>query len=762
MKKANPLKKDSIAIWFTMIAFLITFIVLGTYYVSNTSNLLNSQTEDNLKEITKQSAQIVKSKIQRDSSTVQVIAASIMQNPGMSDDKKMSMLKSEVSEYGFKRFGLADPAGNSATTDDKTVNIFSRQYFQDALKGKASVSDLLIDKITNDEPVVVYAVPIYRNAQVVQVLYAVDNASSIAKLTSISIFSDSCYSYIISESGTILFHPYESGTTNYTENILALASQSNSSDVHKRLKKDFSQHSTGISLLNIKNENIYMGYSPVGISNWMFVTILPQKVVFSKSTQIIWGSLMVAVSMLFLFMIGALYIVFIRKKNRTEINKIAYIDRVTGIWNYNKFMLECDKRLKNKSGKEYAIVYFDIENFKVVNDVFGYAIGDQILIKIANELSKTLTESQIFARLSNDYFAILTEYHDNPQELIELVKLIKEKINHITVDDNTAVNLSLPTGIYLIREDETDANKIVNKANLARDAAKSQGNTDRYAFFDEEMRKHRSDERAICSDMQNALATNQFEVYYQAKFELEGCSLVGYEALIRWNHPEKGLIRPDEFIPIAEKKGYIADIDHFVFEHVCYDIHDWMERGIHVVPVSFNLSRFELYQCDLLQFITRTMEQYQVPAEYLEAEITETATVGMTDYVQNVIGDIRKLGIKVSMDDFGTGASSLSCLRIMPIDIVKLDKSFLNDVESDAGSRNVAKSVITLAKSLDLQIIAEGVETLMQAKFLADAGCDMVQGYYFARPLKKAEAEQFMLKPQENLHLCDQQENNKK
>lgn len=761
MNKVDFFRKDSITIWFTIVAFLIGVIVLGTYYVMNTFNLLNSQTEDNLKEITIQSAQLVNSKIQKDSNTVQVIANSIMQNTSITDDQKMDSLKSEVQKYGFIRFGLADLKGNSVTTDDKTMNVYNRQYFTDASNGKASVSDLLIDRIKNDEPIVVYAVPIFKGSKVDKVLYAVDSASNIAKLTSISVFNNSCYSYITNENGAILFHPYESSTESYTESILSLAKQSNSTDTYEQMKQAFTNRNTGIRLLNIQNQTVYIGYAPVSASShWMFVTSLPQDVVFAKSKQIILRSALVAAAVLILFVLGVLYIIYMRKKSRQEMNKIAYVDRVTGIWNYNKFMLECEKRLQNKGGKAYAIIYFDIENFKVVNDVFGYTIGDKILVQISNELSQILTNSQIYGRLSNDYFAILTEYHGNPQELVTLVKLIKEKINQIKIDDKTAVNLSLPTGIYLIREDETDANKIVNKANLARDAAKSQDNTERYAFFDEEMRKHRSDERAICSDIKNALATNQFEVYYQAKFELEKCSLVGYEALIRWNHPEKGLIRPDQFIPVAEKHGYIADIDRYVFDRVCSDLHNWMERGIQVVPVSFNLSRIELYQCDLLDFITKTLQKYQVPAQSIEAEITETATVGMTEYVQNVIGELRNLGIKVSMDDFGTGASSLSCLRIMPIDIVKLDKSFVDDVEHDAGSRNVAKSIITLAKSLNLSIIAEGVETLMQAKFLADAGCDMVQGYYFAKPLKKADAEQFMLKPLRNLHLCDDYDEN--
>lgn len=755
MKKLALLKRSTIAVAIIVVILFIVFAVSTVYFVEDTSNLLNSQAQDNLQEITSQATQLINSRIDKNCSLIRVLSNDIMQYAGMSDYEKMRILKYESMKCGFVRMALIDAAGKGITTDDNQIDVSDMQYFKDALNGKSSLSGLLVSKISNQEPIVVYSVPIYKGGKVSQVLVAAENASNAAKLTSISIFNSTCYSYIVNHTGDILFHPYESNGDNYTENILSLTKQHNSDETFKQIKKSFSDRGASVNLVNLKNQAVYLSFAPVNAGDWMFVSILPQHIVFDKSMQIIWRNIVASGLVLFFAILIIVHVVFIRRKNRREINKIAYIDRVTGIWNYNKFMLECEKLLQNKSGRKYAIIYFDIENFKVINDVFGYDAGDQILIKIANELSELLTENQIFARLSNDYFAILTVYQQNPKELVNLVKSIKEKINHITVNDNTAVILSLPMGIYLIREDETNCNKIVNKANLARDAAKSQHNTERYAFFDEDMRKHRSDERAICSDIQNALETKQFEVYYQAKFELKNCSIVGYEALIRWNHPEKGLIRPDEFIPIAEKRGYIADIDRYVFECVCSDIHNWMERGIHVVPVSFNLSRIELYKSDLLKFMTQIMQQYQVPAEYIEAEITETATVGMTDYVQNVIGEIRKLGIKVSMDDFGTGASSLSCLKIMPIDIVKLDKSFLSDIEHDTGSRDFAKSVITLAKSLDLSIIAEGVETLMQAKILADAGCDMVQGYYFAKPLKKEEAEQFMLKPMQNLHLCD-------
>lgn len=755
MKQVGFSKKDSIIIWIAAAVFFILFIIMSVDFVTNTFGLLNSQTQDNLRELTKQEAQLVNSKIEKSSGVLQVLSHAVMQNPNMPDSQKMDILKTETSKYGFLRMCLADLQGNAITTDNKTINVADRQYFKDALNGKSTVSNLLVDRITNSEPIVVYATPIFNNGKVAQVLYAVNSASDFAKLADVTIFNNSCYSYVLNQSGAVLFHPNQSSSAVYTDNILKLAQQYNAKSTFAKFSKTFSGRGTDSDLVNLKNEMVYISYAPVDISDWMFVTIMPQHIVFDKSTQVLWRSVLVAGGGLFLLFLIAIYVAAIRKKNRMEIHKIAYVDRVTGIWNYNKFMMECEKRLQNKSGRKYAIIYFDIENFKVVNDVLGYAAGDKILIQIAQQLRDILKNNEIFARLSNDYFAILSEYHNNTQELVELVKVIKEKVNHITLDDNTGVDLSLPTGIYLIREDEVDGNKIINKANIARDAAKVQNNTERYAFFDEDMRKRRSKENAISGAIKTALSEKQFEVYYQAKFGLDDCSLVGYEALIRWNHPQNGLIRPDEFIPIAEKFGYITDIDRYVFECVCSDIHDWLNRGIQVVPVSFNLSRLELFQRDLLTFITKMLQQYQIPAKYVEAEITETATVGMPDFVQGVISGIRALGIKVSMDDFGTGASSLSCLRIMPIDILKLDKSFLDDVETDSSSRSIAKSVITLAKSLDLDIIAEGVETLTQAKFLANAGCDMVQGYYFAKPLKRAEAEQFMLKPMENLHLHD-------
>ncbi|MCP8411700.1 putative bifunctional diguanylate cyclase/phosphodiesterase [Clostridioides difficile] len=288
-------------------------------------------------------------------------------------------------------------------------------------------------------------------------------------------------------------------------------------------------------------------------------------------------------------------------------------------------------------------------------------------------------------------------------------------------------------GIYFVEEGEVDIQKAVNKANMARSVAK--GKNINYAIYNEDVRNKLSEESMILDDIKIALVKNQFEVYYQPKFSLVNGEMIGSEALIRWNHPEHGFISPAVFIPIAEKSKLILKIGRFVFERVCTDLSEWKKQGKNIVPVSVNLSRVELYQPDIVKFINKTIQMYNLSSDFIEIEITETVAINELNILKNVLNELRKHGFSISMDDFGTGYSSISCLRDMPIDILKLDKSFLGGIEHDERSRNIAKSIVSLAKSLDLVVIIEGVESKEQAELMKQFGCDLVQGFYFARPM---------------------------
>ncbi|HBG0148528.1 TPA: bifunctional diguanylate cyclase/phosphodiesterase, partial [Clostridioides difficile] len=424
------------------------------------------------------------------------------------------------------------------------------------------------------------------------------------------------------------------------------------------------------------------------------------------------------------------YIIYIKKSNEKEILSLAYEDKVTHIGNQNKFYRECSKYLLDKPSLNYIIVYFDINNFKMINDTFGYEFGDNLLITIAKALKEELTEGEVFARLSSDYFAIFCDYKNGRNKIIRKLDSIR---NNIESNLSIVFEISLCVGIYFVEEDEVDIQKAVNKANMARSVAK--GKNINYAIYNEDVRNKLSEESMILDDIKIALVKNQFEVYYQPKFSLVNGEMIGSEALIRWNHPEHGFISPAVFIPIAEKSKLILKIGRFVFEKVCTDLSEWKKQGKKIVPVSVNLSRVELYQPDIVKFINKTIQMYNLSSDLIEIEITETVAINELNILKNVLNELRKYGFSISMDDFGTGYSSISCLRDMPIDILKLDKSFLDGIEHDERSRNIAKSIVSLAKSLDLVVIIEGVESKEQAELMKQFGCDLVQGFYFARPM---------------------------
>ncbi|HBH2821351.1 TPA: bifunctional diguanylate cyclase/phosphodiesterase, partial [Clostridioides difficile] len=369
-------------------------------------------------------------------------------------------------------------------------------------------------------------------------------------------------------------------------------------------------------------------------------------------------------------------------------------------------------------------------NFKMINDTFGYEFGDNLLITIAKALKEELTEGEVFARLSSDYFAIFCDYKNGRNKIIRKLDSIR---NNIESNLSIVFEISLCVGIYFVEEDEVDIQKAVNKANMARSVAK--GKNINYAIYNEDVRNKLSEESMILDDIKIALVKNQFEVYYQPKFSLVNGEMIGSEALIRWNHPEHGFISPAVFIPIAEKSKLILKIGRFVFEKVCTDLSEWKKQGKKIVPVSVNLSRVELYQPDIVKFINKTIQMYNLSSDLIEIEITETVAINELNILKNVLNELRKYGFSISMDDFGTGYSSISCLRDMPIDILKLDKSFLDGIEHDERSRNIAKSIVSLAKSLDLVVIIEGVESKEQAELMKQFGCDLVQGFYFARPM---------------------------
>ncbi|HBH3601580.1 TPA: EAL domain-containing protein [Clostridioides difficile] len=723
---------------FTLITILFLtslFLTMGYIYIEDTKHLLMSEAKIHIKEVAVQGSQLAQRQIEKDLDVLNIFSNYYASNPDIPNEEKMKNLLDEMENQKFYTMAIVDINGNAENTKGDKFSVKDREFFKNSIKGKKYVSSPYVDEVNKSIKKIAISVPLLNNDKVVGVLYCTYNINTLMKLINISFYENNSISYVVKNDGTIILHPQGDSLS---KNIYKLLEQDNDIQEVNRLKKELQENKTGATVLNMLEERRYLGYATMDngnsennyIKDWNLIFSIPETVVFSNSKQIINRAVYAVLSIVLIFIAIIFYIIYIKKSNEKEILSLAYEDKVTYIGNQNKFYRECSKYLLDKPSLNYIIVYFDINNFKMINDTFGYEFGDNLLITIAKALKEELTEGEVYARLSSDYFAIFCDYKNGRNKIIRKLDNIRSNI-----ESNLSIvfEISLCVGIYFVEEGEVDIQKAVNKANMARSVAK--GKNINYAIYNEDVRNKLSEESMILDDIKIALVKNQFEVYYQPKFSLVTGEMIGSEALIRWNHPEHGFISPAVFIPIAEESKLILKIGRFVFERVCNDLSEWKKQGKKIVPVSVNLSRVELYQPDIVKFINKTIQMYNLSSDFIEIEITETVAINELNILKNVLNELRKHGFSISMDDFGTGYSSISCLRDMPIDILKLDKSFLGGIEHDERSRNIAKSIVSLAKSLDLVVIIEGVESKEQAELMKQFGCDLVQGFYFARPM---------------------------
>ncbi|HIE4741347.1 EAL domain-containing protein [Clostridioides difficile] len=723
---------------FTLITILFLtslFLTMGYIYIEDTKHLLMSEAKIHIKEVAVQGSQLAQRQIEKDLDVLNIFSNYYALNPDIPNEEKMKNLLDEMENQKFYTMAIVDINGNAENTKGDKFSVKDREFFKNSIKGKKYVSSPYVDEVNKSIKKITISVPLLNNDKVVGVLYCTYNINTLMKLINVSFYENNSISYVVRNDGTIILHPQEDSLS---KNIYKLLKQDNDIREINRLKKELQENKTGATVLNMLEERRYLGYATMDngnsennyIKDWNLIFSIPETVVFSNSEQIINRAIYAVLFIILIFIAIIFYIIYIKKSNEKEILSLAYEDKVTHIGNQNKFYRECSKYILDKPSLNYIIVYFDINNFKMINDTFGYEFGDNLLITIAKALKEELTEGEVYARLSSDYFAIFCDYKNGKNKLIRKIDSIR---NNIESNLSIVFEISLCVGIYFVEEGEVDIQKAVNKANMARSVAK--GKNINYAIYNEDVRNKLSEESMILDDIKIALVKNQFEVYYQPKFSLVTGEMIGSEELIRWNHPEHGFISPAVFIPIAEKSKLILKIGRFVFERVCNDLSEWKKQGKKIVPVSINLSRVELYQPDIVKFINKTIQMYNLSSDLIEIEITETVAINELNILKNVLNELRKYGFSISMDDFGTGYSSISCLRDMPIDILKLDKSFLNGIEHDERSRNIAKSIVSLAKSLDLVVIIEGVESKEQAELMKQFGCDLVQGFYFARPM---------------------------
>jgi diguanylate cyclase (GGDEF)-like protein len=417
------------------------------------------------------------------------------------------------------------------------------------------------------------------------------------------------------------------------------------------------------------------------------------------------------------------------KDNATFIHNLER-DSLTGVYNRDAFYLHAKEFIVN-SPFPVDIVVTDIDDFKLVNDMFTEKMGDRMLKKWCSILSHTYPMSGgIIGRLTGDIFAIV----------MPRVEVYKEEYFNSAISELngclTALSLNIHFGIYQVEGEDIPVSVMCDRAIIAIRSIK-EGYKKCFAFYDAELREQLWKEQIIISEMKEAMLEGQFKVYLQPKCELVSQKIVGAEALVRWIHPIKGMMSPAEFIPVFEKNGFITDLDEYVWEQTCVIIRRWLDKGITVVPVSVNVSRVDIYNTRLVDILCGLVEKYNLSYDMLHLEITETAYTENPKQLIDTVVKLRACGFTIEMDDFGAGYSSLIMLAKVPVDTLKLDMGFIREltVDNSIKSGNILNFVVELAKWLDLAVIAEGVETKEQLEFLKSLSCRYGQGYYFSKPV---------------------------
>lgn len=416
----------------------------------------------------------------------------------------------------------------------------------------------------------------------------------------------------------------------------------------------------------------------------------------------------------------------------TDISK-RETDSLTRIPNYSKFYKNAENEIRKNTDKSYAIVVFDIDRFKSINDLYGMTNGDEALKHIGKVLKDTFGYEENYARMHSDMFTFYMSY-DKKGEIIREIEKIRKRINvnDLEFDINTSY------GIYLVGDINVPINLMCDRAMMAGRTIKE--NTMMFcSFYDEQYREEMLRTNEIERDMNKALLNHDFKMYLQPKYRLSDGSLCGAEVLCRWQHPEKGIIPPLDFIPLFEKNGFILKLDEYMWEEACKTIKNWIDEGRYPVPLSVNISRYHIKHNDLESVLTSLINRYGLSSDLLTLEITESLFLDKPEELNRVLVRLQKLGFRLEVDDFGAGFSSLNLIRNISVDTIKIDKDFLDSEIASEKGKIVVNHTIDMAKDLQLQVIAEGVETKEHVEFLRNSRCDIAQGYYFAKPMPLSE-----------------------
>ena len=431
-------------------------------------------------------------------------------------------------------------------------------------------------------------------------------------------------------------------------------------------------------------------------------------------------------------------------KSSEEKNEyLAYYDVLTSLPNRNMLSNKFNKLLSDYGvdNQNMSVIFLDLDFFKMINDTLGHSTGDAVLQNVSRKLNNCLREDDLIFRYGGDEFIVLLK-NAGREKASKIAECILEEMSCPVIIEDYEIFLSASIGMSVYPMHGSDIDTLVKHADTAMHFAKERGRNN-YQLYTPDQGERVGKKMMLANGLRTALANDEFFLQYQPQFNLENCEIIGVEALIRWRHPELGLISPAEFIPVAEETGIIVDIGKWVLKTACSQNKEWQEAGLPNVNMAVNVSVKQFQHRGFIKGVKKVLMETGLDSRHLELEMTESIMQN-SEYLHGVLSELRKMGVKLSMDDFGTGYSSLSLLRYLPIDNLKIDKSFIDGIQADENAVSIIKTIIDMGMNLNMNIIAEGVENKEQVVFLKENNCNSAQGYLFSKPLAAEKVRQIL------------------
>lgn len=713
-----------------VIAAVCIFSILNANGLKNT---VGRRTEAYVNDVAFQITQNIDAQLSHVMQDLEMLSDSLVRMG--SNEDRMEFLKRKTPMLGFTQLVLCGLDGKGICTDGTSHDFSGLPGFEASVAGEHGVSFL-------DDQRILYTIPILYDGVVCGVLAGERDKANMQALIETEGFEGNSVSCIIDRDGNVVISPADLDFFVALDDLFAADEHPELTAAVEQMRANMQKDIDGLIFFTTPDKtDVIMSYDPLDTFDWVLLTILPADIISHDTDAYIRQTFLLSAAVILLFSLILAAMCGIYYSHRRQLEHIAFVDPLTGGMNSARFQYACRHTLDGAKPGAFTVVSLNLMDYRLINELFGPKEGNDTLRHVMQVLERHIRPDEAAARGEAGHFFLCLHEH-REDAVIARLEEIRAGVNAFNAQRETPYYLTLLAGAYLVQEPGLDITVMQDRADAARKSKPAENG--RCAFYDAGITARMHLEKELVNLLDSSLANRDFKVYYQPKVRLRDGQVASAEALVRWQHPQKGFIYPSDFIPVFERSGDICRLDLYVFEEVCAMLAGRLAQGAPVFPVAVNLSRRHFQTTDFLQRFADIRDQYQIPGGLIELELTESIffTVGDILNVKEAIRRMHELGFLCSLDDFGAGFSSLGLLKSFMVDSVKLDRSFFLDDSQRA--HDVVESIVELARKLGIETVAEGIEAPEQVDFLRSIGCDLVQGYVYARPMPAEELEAWM------------------